>query len=482
MRINDLIALLPFLLIGITIVLTLLTTAFRRSHRLIMAITAAGLAGSLLSLVVPWELGSRQVTGLLLVDPFGIFYSGLMMAAALATVLMAYGYLKKCAGQHEELYILLLLAVFGSMVLVASNHLVSFFLGLEILSVSLYTLISYHYGSAAGAEAGVKYLILGAVSSAFLVFGLALIYFENGSFGFTRVVTWSAGVGASAPVMSGALALVLVAVGFKLSLAPFHMWVADVLEGAPAPVAGYIATVSKGSVFALILRFFTILDIHSAHSFLLVFTIIATASMFVGNLLALTQRNVKRMLAYSSIAHMGYLLVAFLASGPSAPVAVTFYLVAYFITTLIAFGTVSALSENARDAADLDDYRGLAWQRPWLAAGFTLSMLSLAGIPLTAGFIGKFYVVMAGAESGQWMLIGALVVNSSIGLFYYLRVVATVYSPQARGTNASAPGKVAMESFIPARTTLAVLTVLLIWFGVNPSALIRFLTSMIFAG
>ena len=222
----------------------------------------------------------------------------------------------------------------------------------------------------------------------------------------------------------------LVTVGFKLSLAPFHMWVADVFEGSPAPVAGFIATVSKGSVFALILRYFTILDIHSAHSLLLVFTIIAMVSMFVGNLLALAQRNVKRMLAYSSIAHMGYLLVAFLASGPSAPVAVTFYLVAYFITTLIAFGTISALSENARDAADLDDYRGLAWRRPWLAAGFTISLLSLAGIPLTAGFIGKFYVVMAGAESGLWMLIGALVINSIIGLFYYLRVVATLFSPQ----------------------------------------------------
>jgi NADH-quinone oxidoreductase subunit N len=478
MRIADLVALLPFILIGITVVLTLLTTAFHRSHRLVMVISVAGLAGSILSLVVPWELGSRQVTGLLLIDRFGIFYSGLVMAAALATVMLAYGYLQKCAGQQEEFYILLLLATLGSMALVASNHLVSFFLGFEILSVSLYTLISYRRGSAAGAEAGVKYLILGAVSSAFLVFGLALIYFETGSIGFTRVATGSAGVGASAPVVSGALALVLVAVGFKLSLAPFHMWVADVFEGSPAPVAGFIATVSKGAVFALILRYFATLDLDSAHSLLVAFTVIATVSMFVGNLLALAQQNVKRMLAYSSIAHMGYLLVAFLASGPSAPVAVTFYLVAYFIATLIAFGAISVLSENARDAADLDNYRGLAWRRPWLAAGFTLSLLSLAGIPLTAGFIGKFYVVMAGAESHLWMLIGALVVNSAIGLFYYLRVVATVYSPQARVTNAPVPGRVAMESSIPARTTLVVLTVLLIWFGVNPSALIRFVMSV----
>ena len=479
MSATDLTAILPLIIVGITAVAAMLMTAFRRNHELTLAITASGLALSILSLAVPAELGPRPITGMLIVDHFTVFYFALVLASALGVAMLSYGYLKKCSGPHEELYILLLLAVFGAMVLIASDNLVSLFLGLEILSVSLYALISYHRDSVVGAEAGVKYLILGAVSSAFLVFGMALIYFETGTLQFSRVASASVGGTVSSTVILGGLALIIVAVGFKLSLVPFHMWVADVFEGSPAPVTAFVATVSKGSIFALILRYFAVLDIHAYRSLLVVFALIAVASMFVGNYLALMQRNVKRMLAYSSVAHMGYLLVAFLASGPMAPVAVTFYLVAYFITSLGAFGTISVLSEGEREASSIESLRGLAWRRPWLGAGLTVMMLSLAGIPLTAGFLGKFYVLAAGVESGLWALVSLLVINSAIGLFYYLRVVSMIYSPASHLTRPAGIEEIGWPSSMAETATLLLLTALVIWFGVNPSPLIHIIQSAV---
>ena len=471
----DLLALLPFIAVALTAVLAMLSVAVRRCHAATFVITVLGLAVSALSLLVPARLGSRSVTGLLTLDPFTLFYSGLVLSAALAVAVFSYGYLKKCNGQREELYILLAVAVFGSMVLIASKSMVSLFLGLEILSISLYSLISYNRGSPQSAEAGVKYLILGSASSAFLVLGMALIYFESGTLQFARVATAASGGHVSGLVVAGGLALIIVAIGFKLSLVPFHMWVADVFEGSPAPITGFIATVSKGSVFALALRFFSVQGLHASPFLLAVFSLIAIVSMFAGNILALTQYNIKRMLAYSSVAHMGYLLIAFLATGEMAPVAVTLYLVAYFITSLGAFGTVSILSDGTKESATLDHVRGLAWRRPWLAAAFTAMLLSLAGIPLTAGFVGKFYVITAGLASGLSGLVAVLVINSAIGLCYYLRVIIAVYSPVAP----EAQPNQSCLSCGAENAVMVLLTTFLVWVGVYPSALLRVIQSAV---
>jgi NADH-quinone oxidoreductase subunit N len=248
------------------------------------------------------------------------------------------------------------------------------------------------------------------------------------------------------------------------------MWTPDVYEGAPAPATAFVATVSKGGMFALLLRLFTQLDVHASSALLLVFGLMAVASMFVGNLLALLQSNIKRILAYSSIAHLGYLLVAFLASGGLATTAVTFYLVAYFVTTLGAFGTVTVLSVRERDADRLDEYRGLFWRRPWLAGIFTAMLLSLAGIPLTAGFVGKFYLVAAGVGSTLWPLVIILVVTSTIGLFYYLRIIFAMYGhpPQA-----AEPSIAASSLPLAGSLVLAALTLVLVWLGVYPAPLIE---------
>ncbi|MDQ2924176.1 MAG: NADH-quinone oxidoreductase subunit N, partial [Acidobacteriota bacterium] len=385
-----------------------------------------------------------------------------------AVALLSYGYFERCEGDHEELYVLLLLATLGSQVLVCSTHFASFFLGLEILSVALYTLTAYLHTRRLSIEAGIKYLVLAASSAAFLLFGMALIYAELGTMSFAGVAAGLAAANGLHPiVLLPAAALIITGIGFKLGVVPFHLWTPDVFEGAPAPVTAFVATVSKGAMFALLLRFFYGNGGYRTPALYLVFTIVAVASMLAGNLLALRQNNVKRILAYSSIAHFGYLLVAFLAAGVFAVQAVAFYLVAYFITTLGAFGVVALLSGGAHDADDLDEYRGLFWRRPILASVFTLMILSLAGIPVTAGFLGKFYIIAAGASSSAWTLIVILAVTSVIGLFYYLRIVVVLFS-ELPGPEALARPAPPSATWGVAGVTVVGLALLLVWIGVYP--------------
>ena len=477
MTVAEVMTLSPLIVLSATPIVIMLVIAFRRSHVITTALTLIGLAVSFSLLPVAASTGTQRITGLLVLDRYTLFYLGLILAASFAVAVLSYCYLRERAGSYEEFYILLLLATLGADVVVASANFVSFFLGLEILSVALYALMGYIRRYERSIEAGVKYLILAAISTAFLLFGVALLYAELASLDFASVSTALAATSQSNHVLLFAgLALLIVGIGFKLAVVPFHMWTPDVYEGAPAPVTAFVATISKGAIFALLLRFFVPLGLPELNSIYLVFALIAVASMLLGNLLALLQKNVKRLLAYSSIAHLGYLLVAFLASGPFAVSAVTFYLVAYFVTTLGAFGIVTVLSGHERDADRLDDYRGLAWQHPWLAGAFTAMLLSLAGIPLTAGFIGKFYLVAAGIGSTLWLPVLVLISNSAIGLYYYLRVIIVMFTrPPTTATVAPLP------ALSPAgRVVLAVLTLLLLVLGLYPTPVLQLIQS--FAG
>lgn len=417
-------------------------------------------------------LAPRKVMSLLILDQYALFYIGLILGATFAIAILCHGYLERHAETREELYVLLLVATLGSMVLVASSHFVSFFLGLEILSVALYALSAYLHTRRRPIEAGVKYLILAGSSSAFLLFGMALIYAQLGTMDLSRLEGLLVGAQNSPLVLAG-LTFIVTGIGFKLGVVPFHLWTPDVYEGAPAPVTAFIATISKGAIFALLLRYFYTIGAQHFRAVFVLFAIIAIASMLIGNLMALLQNNVKRILAYSSIAHMGYLLVAFEASGGMASEAVAFYLVAYFITTVGAFGVVTILSDEERDADTLEDYAGLFWRRPVLASIFTLMVLSLAGIPVTAGFLAKFYVVTAGASAGIWALILILVISSVIGLFYYLRIVATLYARRPEAAPHAEPHSIA------GRYVLLALTILLIWFGVYPAPLLKVIRTVL---
>jgi NADH-quinone oxidoreductase subunit N len=469
MNAADFVALLPLIAISATAVAVMIAIAIRRNHNVAIVIALAGVAAALASLSLATSAAPRQVTSLLVLDSYSRLYMAVLLGATGFVFLFAYDYLKRRQERPEEFYLLVLLATTGAMILVVCRNFTSFFLGLELLSVALYSLICYVRTQSASIEAGIKYLILAASSSAVLLFGLALIYGESGSMElsqFATVMTRTSGLTNTAPLLMG-LMLVLTGVGFKLAVVPFQLWAPDVYEGAPLPVTAFISTVSKAGMFAFLLRWFHVHGVEVAGAPGLVLTIIAIASMLTGNLLALLQTNVKRILAFSSIAHMGYFLVALLAGGPFGAPAATYYLIAYAATILAAFGLMTILSGPRDEAASINDYRGLFWKRPLLAGAFTTTLLSLAGIPLTAGFLGKFYVVAAGASQSRWVLLFTLVVSSTIGLFYYLRIIVALYSQPEAPNLLAEPSTLPLP--LPATLALAILTALILLLGVYPA-------------
>jgi len=460
----------------------MLGIAAHRSHRGTFGLALVTLILSLVTLRIPMVSSPEQVTTLLRFDGYAIFFMGLLFSAAIAVVVMSYGYMKGRPTIREEYYLLVLTAMLGGSVLVSSTHFVSFFIGLELLSVSLYILIAYSRSQPISIEAGIKYLVPASTSSAFLLFGMSLIYAHTGTMALSELAGRAASprVAGDLPALLGA-GMMLVGIGFKLALVPFHFWTADVYEGAPAPVTALIATASKGAVFALLLRYFGAMNLPTRGPFFFIFTWAAVLTMFVGNFLALRQNDVKRLLAYSSIAHMGYLLVAFLAGGAPAVTAVTFYLLAYFITTLGAFAVITAMSDKEGDFAGIEDYRGLAGTHPFLAAALSAMMFSLAGLPLTAGFLAKFYAVLAGVRSGLWLLVLVLAANSAIALYYYLRVVVAVYQPVAPARDkrgGARPRRTAPSASLIGTIVLALLLLALFWVGVYPGPIIRFIESL----
>ncbi len=464
----DFLALMPVIIIAVTSITVMVLIAVRRNHFLTAFLTLIGLAAAFDSLKFSSMVLPRSVTSILVMDSYALFFDGIIIATSFAVAILCYNYMEKHDGDPEELYLLLLVATFGAMILVSTCHFVSLFLGLEILSISLYAMIAYFRDRRVSIEAGIKYLILAAASAAFLLFGMALIYADLGTLEFHHIGELLGGQSNFRPeLFLPGLALIVTGIGFKLGVVPFHMWTPDVYEGSPSPVTTYIATVSKGAVFGLLLRYVVQSGAGSQEAARTIISIVAVASMFFGNLLALLQNNVKRILAYSSIAHLGYLLAAFGMKGNPGLNAATFYIIAYLVTTLGAFGIITVLSHGGRDADRLEDYRGLFRYRPVTAAVFTTMLLSLAGMPLTAGFLAKFYIIAAGVTSPAWMLVFALVVSSVIGLFYYLRVVVIMF--QDRPATVDLTEAHAEPMAISDRFVLAALVVLLIWFGVYPS-------------
>ncbi len=468
MILSDLLTLLPHLLVAAAAVGAMLAIAIHRDDRITAGVALSGLSAGLAATVFTFNQAASQVTPLLIVDTFARFYIGLILAAGIVTVILSYRYIGQHSALSDEYYVVLLVAILGCMVLASSSHFASAFLGLELLSVSLYVLIAYPRSDAERIEASLKYLILAAVSVSFFLFGMALIYAASGTMYFARIVERLETAEHSAkPLFLAGVVLMTVGFGFKLGLVPFHLWVPDVYQGAPTPVSAFIATVSKGAVFALMTRFFMAIEMWKWEPVFLLFAIVAVATMFTGNLLALKQDNLKRLLGYSSIAHMGYVLVAFLAGGPLGVTAITFYFLAYFITVLGAFGVLTALSEQGEDVQRLETCRGLAFRHPYLGAILTVMMFSLAGIPLTAGFIGKFYVLGAGVRQELVWLVVVMVVNSAISLFYYLRVVLTLFADPSEDGSATP-----LPSGFAAGTTLGFLALLLLWIGIYPTTFV----------
>jgi NADH-quinone oxidoreductase subunit N len=461
---RDFLCLTPFLIIAVAPVVIMVVVSVLRNYKVVYGFSVLSLLAAFGSIFFVLPSIPHAIEPLLILDAYSMFFLGIIIISALLVTFLSYDYIKRLEGVREEYYIIIFTSTLGAALLTVANHFVLFFLGIETLSVSLYILIAFQRSKTNSIEAGIKYLILASVSSAFLLFGMALIYTAFGTMHFGEIVAALVKHEPLSPLVLSGFGMMMVGIGFKLALVPFHMWTPDVYQGAPAPVSAYIATVSKGAVMAILIRFFFILKGFSNQYLFMAISGIAILSMFVGNILAIRQKNIKRLLGYSSIANMGYLIIILLTGSAKGIQASIFYMISYFITTIGAFSVITLLSSSEYEAEKIEDFKGLFWKRPGIAIVFTLSLLSLAGIPLTAGFIAKFYVILEGMKAGLMVLIISMIINSIIGLYYYLRIITTLFSTASET-------KLPELSFF-GNITLAIIAVSILLLGIYPGWLI----------
>jgi NADH-quinone oxidoreductase subunit N len=422
---------------------------------------------ALVSIASLWNAeGWPMLNGMLIVDRFALFFAAICTISSLGTILISGNYLKRFDILRGEYYALLLLALAGIFVLVTAYDLMSVFLGLELMSLAIYVMVGFRRRDLLANEAAMKYFLLGAFAVAFFLYGMSILYGLLGTLNFKgMVIEVVSRELVRSPVFLFAVALVLVGFVFKVSAVPFHMWVPDVYQGAPTPVTGFMAGAVKAASFAAFLRLFYMSFFAARGHWVDVLIVLAIATMSVGNIIALVQRNVKRMLAYSSIAHAGYVLVGMAAlaiDNTRAASAVMFYLLVYSIMTLGAFALISAL-ENRSDSRglELDDLSGLGLKRPMLGFAMAVFMFAMAGIPPTAGFFGKYYIFSAAVERGMVTLAVIGVLNSAVSLYYYLRVVVYMYFRKSKTENQ-------VFDDWGVRVVLAFSVLAVLWLGIAP--------------
>jgi NADH-quinone oxidoreductase subunit N len=385
---------------------------------------------------VPVTLGDQ-----IIYDHFSAFFVILFGCATALGAATSDSYLVRENLDGPEPYILMLLCSAGAVLMAEAAGFISLFLGLEILSISLYTMSAYHRRRAASGEAGLKYFILGSFSSAIFIYGAALIYGATGSTQFVEIFSFLVGnTLAHSGVLLAGMGLVIVGLGFKVAAVPFHFWSPDVYQGAPTPFVGYMAAVAKAGGFAALVRVLMLALPTEASNWRPVIWVLAAASVLVGSVLALVQSDLKRMLAYSSVSQVGYVLIALQAGTTQGMTAVCFYLFTYTFMVIGTFAVVSVLQGRGETRNDLSSVRGLASRSPWLAGAMLVLLLGQAGIPLTSGFLGKWVVISAAIAKGQYVLglIGML--GAAIAAFFYLRVALLMYIPAAAGSTSVATG------------------------------------------
>jgi NADH-quinone oxidoreductase subunit N len=369
---------------------------------------------------------------LFIIDIYSLFFLGIIILSALLVTMLSYDYIKQLQGVREEYYIILFTSTLGASLLAVADHFILFFLGIETLSISLYILIAFQRSKDSSIEAGIKYLILASVSSAFLLFGMALIYTALGTMQFNKIVSALSNVDLISPLVISGFGMMMVGIGFKLALVPFHMWTPDVYQGSPSAVTAFMSVGAKAGGFAALLRVFIVAFSVLAVDFTSILWVLAALTMFLGNLVAISQVNIKRMLAYSSIAHAGYILMAFVPYGQAevatdAVAAALFYLLAYALTSFAAWAVVISLEKAEGRGLSISDYAGMGRKYPLLAAVMAVAMLSFTGVPPTLGFVGKFYLFRTVVEGGFIGLALIGVLTSLISAYYYLRVVVVMY-------------------------------------------------------
>jgi NADH-quinone oxidoreductase subunit N len=441
------------------------------AHREAGWIALAGLVTTLGAVLWLWQAGARPegLPLMLALDGFRWATAAIFLIGAIAAVGLALGYLGREKIYVPEFYALLLLATVGMMLMGGAADLIVIFLGLELMSISVYALAAIKRRSAASAEAGLKYFLLGAFASGFLLYGIALIYGATGTTNLATIALQTATSGiAGRPMLAIGIGLLLVGFGFKVSAVPFHMWAPDVYDGAPTPVTAYMAAAVKAAGFAALVRvaFTAFGDAPAVWQTILWW--LAVLTMIVGNLIGLAQRRIKRMLAYSSVAHAGYLLAAVTAGPADGGAAFVFYALAYTLMTVGAFGVLGVVGRDGESDVTLDDLNGLAARRPWVAFAMAVFMLSLLGFPGTAGFIGKWLILSAVVGAQYETLAVVLVVASVVSAGYYLPVIMAMYMKPADDPAVAERARLTGG----ARLVVASVAVALLLFGVWPNRLL----------
>ncbi len=466
-------ALLPEIVLSAWSLVVLLVLSWRHRNeqdsRLDGWLSLAGVLLALAALAALWvnRASPEGLAQMVALDGFRFAAAAIALLAAAGTILLSLGYLERERLLAPEYYPLVLLATAGMLFLAGAEDLVVLFLGLEVMSVAVYVLAGYNRANPFSSEAALKYFLIGAFASGFLLYGIALVY---GVTGATNLSLIGAQLAAREipPMGAMGLGLLLIGLGFKIAAVPFHMWAPDVYDGAPTPVTGFMATGVKAAAFAALVRLLLEAFPSAASLWQPVVAALAIASMVVGNLVALAQRSLKRMLAYSSIGHAGYLLVAVWPGTRIGAGAVLLYLLAYGLTTLASFGFLAALGRGGERDVTLDEVAGLATSRPGVAFGLSVCMLSLLGFPGTLGFIGKWYILSAVVAQGQAILAVILVLTSVVSAGYYLPVIMAMYMRPA--PSADRYRSVRLAPTAAGAVALAVAAVLL--FGFWPGELL----------
>jgi NADH-quinone oxidoreductase subunit N len=423
-----------------TLVMVLEPLTPARRKRWLGYLAQAGLWVALAAAVAAQHDPGAAFSGLVFVDGFATFFRVLVIAAGILVALCSYGYLRREEADRGEYYALLLYSVAGQCLMAASAELVLMFIGLEISSIASYVLAGYLRGDKRANEAALKYFLLGSFATAFLLYGIAMLYGATGSTMLAQIGRVLAAPPASGLLVSAAAAFMLVGLAFKVSVAPFQVWAPDVYQGAPAPVAAFLSAGPKAAAFAIFLRVWLVAFHPVSQRWEAVLWASALATMVIGNFAALTQSNVKRLLGYSSIAHAGYVLVAVTAHSEAGTAAVMFYLAAYVFMNVGAFAVVGYIARKGERYLEVDDLAGLGARQPVTAALMTIFLLSLIGVPLTGGFFGKFYVFRAALDAGlAWLTVLGLLA-SAVAAYYYLRILVVMYMREpAEATEALPP-------------------------------------------
>jgi len=464
----DIWSVMPLVIIASGALLVLLLGAFVPG-RLGNSVAIASLLGAALCAVLRPAQQVASTLGIA-VTPFARFFMLLFCLTAVLTLLLSHDYNERHGIRGEEYPATVLFAAFGMLVVVAATNLLLLFLGLEALTFAFYILVAFDRNRPESAEAGLKYLLLGAVAAAFIAFGIALLYAGSGTLALVPAMQTAITPGTGRALAIAGWGLLLVGLAFKISLVPLHLWTPDVYQGAPTPVVAFLSTGSKGAAFAALLLLIPALGgstfLHGPLWWL------SLLSMLVGNLAALLQGNVKRMLAYSSIAQMGYVTLALLTGGKDGFLAVALYVVFYTAMNLAAFGAIASLSGGS-PAELVEDYRGVGYGRPFQGAVLALAMFALAGIPPTIGFFGKFAIFTAAIKGGEIPLAIIGIGTAIISAYYYLRVVVNLYMHPAQASSSHS------RATLPETVALSTLAVFIIVAGIYPTPLLALIDSIL---